>query len=287
VHLFVAEPDTGKCVQLTEGPIEVRSAQWCPQSHRIAFSRTREVRLAHRTDLWIIDADGQHQRQLTQDVALVSNPKWDSEGERIVFTGARDDGDAEMRLWLYEFARDSARPLGSEDIEVVDVDSVGWSANNGRVNFIGARYGRQEIASVGCGPGDYRTHVGGDRQISAMCMAGEQYLFVSEDATEPCEVYASSLDGRNERRLTDLNGWWRQRSLPEAKMRAFDVPAADDENSNRRETVEGWVLRPRGASGPTPLLVDVHGGPASYRCCRSTGTCTGKYWSAVAGRSLH
>jgi dipeptidyl aminopeptidase/acylaminoacyl peptidase len=44
------------------------------------------------------------------------------------------------------------------------------------------------------------------------------------------------------------------------ERRRFQVPDGD----GGTETVDGWLLRPPGAQGPTPLLVDVHGGPATY-----------------------
>jgi dipeptidyl aminopeptidase/acylaminoacyl peptidase len=260
VHLFVADADTGEYVQLTEGPIEVRSAQWCPHSRQIAFSRTRAGRRAHRTDLWITNADGTAQHQVTEDISLVSYPKWSCDGRRIAFTGAREDGDAEMRPWVFDVDSGACTALGPDDLEVVDGDSVRWSDDGTSVHFVAARRGRQEIASVDCATGAYRTHVGGDRQVSAMTRAGERLLFVSEDVRTPCNVYACELDGTDEQALTTFNEWWSERTLPEVCVKSFDVPADDD----AREQIEGWLMRPAGASGPTPLLVDAHGGPASY-----------------------
>src|SRR5947209_12192338 len=58
VHLFVVDVASANSVQITKGNFEVRSASWSPDGRRIAFTRTREGRYAHRTDVWIADADG-------------------------------------------------------------------------------------------------------------------------------------------------------------------------------------------------------------------------------------
>jgi hypothetical protein len=69
---------------------------------------------------------------VTQDVALVSSPTRYGGGERIAFTGARD--------------------------------SVDWSENDGGVDFVCSRRGGQDIATLDCASGGYRTRIGG-----AMC----------------------------------------------------------------------------------------------------------------------
>ncbi|HEY0885936.1 MAG TPA: prolyl oligopeptidase family serine peptidase [Ramlibacter sp.] len=68
------------------------------------------------------------------------------------------------------------------------------------------------------------------------------------------------IDGGDERQVSDLNPWWKQRAPLQLESRTFRVPDA----KGGTETIHGWLLRAAGARGPLPLLDDVHGGPAAY-----------------------
>ncbi|WP_019140607.1 S9 family peptidase [Noviherbaspirillum massiliense] len=277
IHLFTVDAHTGDHVQMTDGPYEVRSAHWSPDSRRIAYTRTREGRFAHRSDVWLMDADGRNQRQVSHEVASVQYPKWSPDGRFIVFTGSAEEGDSQMRLWLYEVAADRVRPLGDESIEVVSGKTVYWSQDSSKVVLVLARKGRHEVVSVSVPEGQLSRLVTGDRQIARVACSGQRLVFVTEDVRTPNEVCCTDWQGRNEIRLTDFNPWWRERILPEVEVRRFDVP----DGEGGREQVDGWLLRPPGAKGPMPLLVDAHGGPASYTLLQYNSHV---YWPVLVSR---
>jgi dipeptidyl aminopeptidase/acylaminoacyl peptidase len=277
VHLFAVDASTGDSVQLTDGSFEVRSAEWEPTGQRIAFTRTREGRFGHRTDVWIVDVNDRTCNQLSQDVASVQYPRWSPNGRYIVFTGTAEEGDAQLRLWLVDMETTTVRPLGDEAIEVVSGDSVHWSEDSSEVIFVLARHGRQEVACVTV-PGGELTHlITGDRQVSELARADGRLVFVSHDAITPNEVYCTSRDGEQETRLTNFNTWWKDRLLPTVELRSFDVP----DGEGGRENVDGWLLRPPDTNGPVPLLIDVHGGPASYALLEHTRHL---YWHVLVSR---
>ena len=277
VHLFTVDAQTGDHVKLTNGSYSVRSASYSPDSRQIAYARTRECRLAHATDIWIMDADGGKQRRISWEVGTVQYPKWSPDGRFIVFTGGAAEGDAQMRLWLYEVATEKVQPLGDEGIEVVSGENVYWSADSQSLVLVLARHGRVEVASVKVPGGELTRLVTGDRQVGLMARTAQHLVFMSEDVRTPNELYCTDREGRNETRLTDFNAWWRERTAPEIEVRRFDVP--DDEGG--REQVDGWLLRPAGANGATPLLVDIHGGPASYVLLPYNSHV---YWSVLVSR---
>src|SRR5947209_2475013 len=49
IHLFTVDKEGGRATQLTDGPFDVRSAQFSPDGLRIAYARTRVGRQAHLT----------------------------------------------------------------------------------------------------------------------------------------------------------------------------------------------------------------------------------------------
>ena len=52
-----------------------------------ASNRTRNG----KSDLWLMNGDGSHQRQLTHNRGLNDFPSWSPDGAKLVFTSARDD----------------------------------------------------------------------------------------------------------------------------------------------------------------------------------------------------
>ncbi|NML18011.1 S9 family peptidase [Azohydromonas caseinilytica] len=260
IHLFTLDVDSGEDLRLTEGAFEVRDAAWSPDGRRIVYSRTREERLAHRTDLWTVDADGANARQVTREQANVSTPQWSPDGRWIAFSGNLDDGDAQMRLWLLEVDSGAVRPLGEDDVEVVPGSCLCWSPDSRQLRVLLAQRGRQHAVSLGVPGGERRTLVDGDRQLGGLAVGRSKLAYISETGCSPLELYASDLDGRHEQQLSRFNAWWHEREPLQAQVRRFEVP----DGRGGTERVDAWLIQARGAQGPMPLLVDVHGGPASH-----------------------
>ncbi|WOD14027.1 S9 family peptidase [Paraburkholderia kirstenboschensis] len=260
IHLYTIDAQTGESCRLTRGSFEVSGAEWSADSKRIAFTRTREGRVAHRTDVWVIDADGNNARQITSTVASAGFPRWSPDSRFVAFTGSEHDGDAQMRLWLHDLHTGETCGLGDESIEVVSGSTVFWSHDSKRLYCVLARHGRQEVAAVSVPDGQLERLVTGDRQVSQLSIGENRLLYTSEDGRTPSDVWASRLDGTCAQRLTDFNPWWRERTVPIVTLRQFEVPDGD----GGTERVDGWWLAPPGRKAPGPLLVDAHGGPASY-----------------------
>ena len=63
IHLFRLDVASGEQRQLTDGNFDVFGFAPSPDGSRIALCRTREGRFAHRTDLWVCDAEGRAMRR--------------------------------------------------------------------------------------------------------------------------------------------------------------------------------------------------------------------------------
>lgn len=261
IHLFIVDKGGGDATQLTDGPFDVRSAEFSPDGEHIAFVRTRTGREAHRTDVWLMDANGANPVQLSDQVASAQYTRWSPDGRWIAFSGGEKAGDSRSRLWLIDTNDQTVRPLGDETLEVESGDSVFWSRDCTKIYFILARRGLQEVASIRIADGKLEILVSGPRHILNLEVTQRQLVYAAASIDKPTELFASNLDGKNERRLTSFNDWWIERSSPRVSLRTFDVP--DGEGGS--EQIEGWMLLPPGeGEGPFPLLVDVHGGPQSY-----------------------
>lgn len=277
IHLFSVDVSTGDSLQLTDGAFDVQAFAPSPNGKHIAYSRSREGRYAHCTDLWVCDTDGGHHRRVSRDLATVMQPVWSPDGRWIAFAGAKAEGDGQSGLWLLEFASGRITAMGPESLEVADSEAMHWTSDSLHLVLSRAHEGRHEIVTIAIPGGQLETLVGGNRQLGALALAGTHLVYAVEAPDQPSEVFACSFDGRGERQVSTLNTWWRERPALELQDREFLVP----DGRGGMETIKGWLLHAKGATGPFPLLNDVHGGPASYALLDYD---TNIYWQSLCSR---
>ena len=87
-EIYVMNADGSDLVRLTNALGSDVNPEWSPKGDRIAFESNR----TGRPQIWVMDADGGHQTQLTFFEAEsdplrvnVSNPTWSPKGDRIAF----------------------------------------------------------------------------------------------------------------------------------------------------------------------------------------------------------
>lgn len=260
IHLFRLDAASSDMEQLTDGPFDVMGFAVSPNGKHIAYVRTREGRFSHRTDLWVCDSDGTHHRQLTRELAMVLDPVWSPDGQSIAFAGSRAEGDAQENLWQLTFASGKLECLGGESLNVALPGALHWEAGGKSLVFAQAHRGRHRAVRMHLPDQRLEVLVDGDVQFGAFAQAGTGFAYTAEHPAQPCELYACAPDGSGRRAISDLNAWWRERTPIDAVAREFEVP----DGRGGMERIEGWLLHAKGASGPMPLLNDVHGGPASY-----------------------
>lgn len=258
-HLHLTDAVTGEATRLTNGSYQVRNAQMAPDGRKIAFVRTREGRLGHRTDLWLMQADGSSPVQVTHDIASCQTLSWAPDGSRIALIGSKDEGDARGYLFVIDTASLVVSPFGDGSPEVV-AGTIAWSDDSTRVVCIIARRGRQQLASIGWPTGEVNILIAENAQTAGAAVSGYVVCFTRESADCPMEVYKTDWSGAPAARLSRFNEWWNTRTELEAVNRCFSVPTQE----GAEEEVEGWLIHAREAPSGQPLLIDVHGGPASY-----------------------
>jgi dipeptidyl aminopeptidase/acylaminoacyl peptidase len=287
-HLFVTRLDTGETAQITHGDDEATQPAWSPDGRRIAFCRPRTgVADLSLTDIWVADADGQSARQITTTVGRASLPAWSPDGALIACLGTDEQeatyGDFHYRLWLVPAAGGPAQCLtAGYDRPMVALPSGSTpfsgsltSPDSTTLTCLAADAGNNHVLRVALQSGAVQTVVGGARTFTSMSFspgtgsgtgagAGpgtDCIAFIASQADNPGDVYVCNGDGSGERRLTNVNADLLARwNLPRVERRTFDSPHG--------LTLDGWVIHPtseaRSGSYPAPLLVDIHGGPASY-----------------------
>jgi dipeptidyl aminopeptidase/acylaminoacyl peptidase len=277
IHLFRVDEQTGEAKQLTDGPFDVMGFDISPDGSRVAYSRTRCGRFAERTDLWTCSVDGGGHKQATNDIATVLQPVWSPDGARVVFAGAAKEGDAQSRFWLLDVASGAVSKLGDESVEPASGEAYYWKQDGSAVVFARAHRGRHHPALLAVPSGQLTSLRMPDRQLSAFGGTQRALVYCVDHPSLPSELWTCSMDGSGERKLSDLNPWWRERAEIQAEIRSFKVP----DGKGGTEAVDGWLIRAKGARGPGPLLNDAHGGPASYALMDFD---TNVFWQALCSR---
>jgi len=281
-HLFVVPAAGGETRQLTSGDVSASDPAWSPDGRSDVFSRRRTgPRDAHRRDLWLMAADGSALRQVTHTCATTSLPSWSPDGSRIAFYGPREEGNGRYRLWLVGADGSKERPLISEDMEIAKFP-LGrtappvWSKDGSEIAVVLGTRSVCEVARIQVAHGEIRRSISDDRQITMLSAAPRagRIAFLWSDTRLCGMLGVTSWDGSGQQRLLNVNQDWAEEHVwPEATLREFESGSG----SNR-----GLLLRPPGGGkGPMPLLVDVHGGPASHV---SFGFPYHPYWYALTTR---
>ncbi len=277
IHLFALDIAGGEHRQLTDGPFDALAFGVAPDGRTLAYVRTRTGRTAHRADLWTCAIDGAGARQVTQDFATVMGPVWSPDGRWIAFTATLEEGDADSYLALLEVATGRVRRIGGPEMLVADPQAVYWEPDARAVLCARSLRGRHQVVRVPVAGDTVEALCARDQQLGGFAPCGDQLVVAVVHPAQPSEVHACPRDGAAGRALSDFNAWWRERTPMLAQTREFDVP----DGRGGTETIEGWLLRAEGSSGPLPLLDDVHGGPASYALLESD---LHVYWQVLCAR---
>ena len=265
VHLFLVDAENGSATQLTRGDFDVSNAVWSPDGRRIAYTCSRnQAEQEHCSDLWVLDVDDNgacgEPIRMSRDQPTASAPSWSPDGRWIAFTAATEAGDAQLSLWLCEPENRRVRQLGDQSIEVAPGDLL-WQSDSQRLSFIRAHRGLQHMASITVPGGELHGIDSGPCHVMHLA-ASRRLVYTIESPDRALELYSANWDGSDERQLSHFNSWWTERELPQVSLRSFEVPDGD----GGLESIDGWLmLPPQGKQQqPLPLLVEVHGGPASY-----------------------
>jgi dipeptidyl aminopeptidase/acylaminoacyl peptidase len=107
------------------------SPRWSPDGKRIAYVVTKAdlERSAYDSDVWVIDADGRNDRQLTRAKAADFRPRWSPDGTTLAFLSDRDGKNA---IWLIGASGGESRKLVDPPTPVRDFE---WSPDGNTIAF--------------------------------------------------------------------------------------------------------------------------------------------------------
>jgi dipeptidyl aminopeptidase/acylaminoacyl peptidase len=267
-HLFAVNCDTGAVRQLTSGDLWVETFSYSPSSGLIAYcgsgpwtgSVPRQPGAIRASRLWLMRRCGTDRRQLpTRDVSPRSLTFLADED--IIFTGAPPARAEPNGLFTVPAVGGPMRRLAGPLDRGVVVGSEHGLAAGPRTGAAG------DVVFCARDGGCVRTYRTSLRDPnSAQVVAGSPYDSISALSAsargERLGYVSASADGYQRLIVHDLRSQTRTvlaQTVPPAEI----WPARHEEFAARDGLkLEGWLVRGP-APGPTPLLVDVHGGSFS------------------------
>ena len=196
-EIYVMDADGDNQRRLTNHPDRDWSPSWSPDGKRIAFVSDRDghVHVIHgwsTSEIYVMDADGGNQQNLTNNPHDDRSPSWSPDGKRIVFQSDRDN-DRDHNIEIYVMDADGSNPQNLTNNPTED-RSPSWSPDGKRIVFSAVR------------PGHFKNNL---------------------DITY--EIYVMDADGGNEQRLTEnRNNDWNPSWSPDGKRIAFQSDRKGD-----------------------------------------------------------
>ena len=255
---------------LTGLGLEAGSLSWYPDGRGILFSANDEFRngLAYGTsDLHMVSPEGQHTR-LTDDDYSYSGASVSPDGRWMAYVRSFGSDMIIERKLDHGGPQDLyVRPLaGGEPVNLtadwdLDVGTPRWSPDSRYLYFTTQIGGATHLFRAPARGGAVEQVTTGERRLNSLQISRDfrRIAYLVGEFDRPADVWVADIDGRNERRLSDVHRDFL------ANIQIATTPSrAVRWNSYDGTEIEGFLLFPHGydpQGGRYPLIILNHGGP--------------------------
>jgi len=265
MHVHVLDVAKGTVRQVTDGDWHAGPPAWSPDSTKLAFGAATapDVDLNHRAGMYVLDAHALAARPELVGFAegTAATATWTSDGTALLVIGTTGPVTSMAGLFRVPVAGGETRELtASLDRNVMPggpayPGALPQLADGGRSVLFAIRdRGCSHLYRVGVDGGTPEPVLTGEaRVVSGLSVAGTTAVVALSTATSFGELVTVDLATGTEtvrtkhgENLADAE-WFTRES------REFTISDGT--------TVQGWLTRDPAATGPQPLLLDIHGGP--------------------------
>jgi TolB protein len=165
-------------------------------STQIAFVSNR----SGNKEIWVMDYDGENQRQLTQLHTIALTPRWSPDASRIAFTCYAQPGSSSVLTAQICIESMTTNRLISWPRFRGTNASPAWSPDGSQIMFMSSMYGNPELFTTdasGARPKRLTYSNGANTSPSWNPKTGQQVAFVSDRGGIP-QLYMMNADGSNQ-----------------------------------------------------------------------------------------
>ena len=254
---------------------------WAPDGSAIVIAANTDPRALWKpeeTGLYVLTlgAPGKHRfgRLVGLPAGPKSHPRWSPDGLHIAYAGrvGKDSAysTANLELFVHDLAARRARSLtaGTDaclmaatltDTGDASFDpQLRWLPDGSAIFFRVGWHGGGLIASMGLdgGPIAFHSEPGEEASLGSFSADGWRLACIRSTPTQPGEVHVAEVQGAlfPMRRVTGFN------DALVAELRLAE-PEERWVKAKDGHPVQCWVMRPQGARGRLPAILEVHGGP--------------------------
>jgi dipeptidyl aminopeptidase/acylaminoacyl peptidase len=260
-HLWIIDAATGAARQLTSGDSwNDTDPQWSPDGTRLAFVSDRtgkEYDEGRNADVWTVPAAGGALTQVSTSEGRDGSPVWSPDGKTIAFVSSGGDDDSAPRIMLAPSGGGEARDA-AKGLDLIP-GQLQWGENGRALYFETGVKGENHLFRVDVATGAVRQVTTGPRAVRQASVSPTlpRLAYLANDFQHLDDVYSAALDGKGERKLSDLNGaLWKTLDL--ASVERMTYKGADGWD------IDGFLVKPVGfdATKRWPMILSIHGGPA-------------------------
>lgn len=143
------------------------------------------------------------------------------------------------------------------DIES-NVGGVTWNKDEKSFYFTSQQKGGVQLYKADAKNGKTQRLTPYENGINDYTIANNEFYWIETNAQNPYEIYKADINAKNPVRITDFNYSW-------IKDKKISIPERMTFKNELGMEVEYWVMKPIGyeEGKKYPLLLEIHGGPAS------------------------
>ena len=276
-HIFIIPSKGGTPRQLTEGEWDAASPRWSPDGKSLAFLANVEPDKDYNNvvDIFSLPIDDKgnagERRRVTNNDSVIITMDWLPSGDGFAAYGHTriQEGalgthfkvwtislDGKVKKLTEGLDRSAGSWLGSDMRSGTGDMRPRFSKDGKLIYFSVSTDGAVRVYSVPVVGGEVKEVIGGSRQVLNFDVMANGFVFAVSTPDNPNDLFRADLDGRNERRLTNVNRDILD-SLEISDTREFWLERPDGDR------VQGWLVLPYGykEGEKYPLVIDVHGGP--------------------------